>query len=265
MSDPLQGLFDRALEREARSEEQPSELTMDRWETDELSPPEREALEAIFSSPEVQARLDSRQQVEAELDAQMQAQIFDHVLAAHQAQDKVVPLFSKLGAFSRSKSMALLAVAASAAALFVVSLPQFQSITGIRTKGEQPRLVVYKERSGSVVRAEPQDAFYEGDRLRFEVDLKSAGHIMIIGVEASGARFSYFPMEKDARSQPMDEAAVVLPGAARLDNSKGWEWLHLITCDRPFTLTEIDLNASGQPMLPEGCFKSSFEMFKESR
>ena len=258
----LQQLFHSALQSSGLPPPQanmPSELHLDLLETNLL---EQAQDQQELDRPELQQRLTQRRAVEAQLDETAQSLILENVLKAHAAHEEpksnIIPLFGGAG-----KPLVALAVAASAAALFL-ALPHGNE-SGIRPKGELPGLVVYRERSGSVVQAEDKDTFYEGDRLRFEVDLKAKGHIMIVGVEASGKRFSYFPLGEEARSKLMDDVPIILPGAARLDSSKGWEWIHLISCDRPFTLTEIDVDAQGQPKLPAGCLKSSYGLFKEAR
>ena len=85
-------------------------------------------------------------------------------------------------------------IAALAASLAFFMVPR-EVVDHTTIKGKDIALHVYRERNGQVERALSGESFHAKDRLRFEVDLPTAGHAMIVGVEAKGTIYPAFPRE----------------------------------------------------------------------
>lgn len=153
-------------------------------------------------------------------------------------------------------------VAAAAAALFFVAQPDPSPGT-VRAKGDGLVLTVFRERGGEVSRVMSRDVFEAKDRLRFEVDLPRAGHVLVFGVEAGGAVYRAFPNDRDDAVPLPEGPGQLLPGAIELDASAGQEVLHLVLCPGPFK--RADVTAGSTLALPRACRSTSFELDKRGR
>jgi hypothetical protein len=133
---------------------------------------------------------------------------------------------------------------------------------GLRAKGAAS-LQVVRERGGTVSETRSGDVFEPGDRLRFRVDVPSRSHLMVVGVEASGASYTCFPSDGSDDSRLVEPGSGrVLPGAVRLDASLGEEWLYLVLCPHPFNRHDILPGEAGVIGVPDGCSTRAFEMQK---
>jgi len=217
----------------------PSELGLDRFEHGEA----RELGAHVEGCAACQSRLTARREAYAAIDAAA------HVRAVH----------LRLAEPPRRRWRFLLALAPVAAALLIAVQP---SQDGLRSKGAVS-LSVFKERAGTVSRAESGEPFAPGDKLRFRLDLAADAEVMILGVEASGRVYDVFPATQDnLRSSPVAAGAErVLPGAVELDASIGREVLHLVACPRPFARAEVEVGAEGVEV-PAGCVSRPFVLEK---
>ena len=134
---------------------------------------------------------------------------------------------------------------------------------GVRSKGALS-LEVYCERNTQQELVESGGVFLPGDRLRFGVHLPRAGHLMIVGVEKTGRVYPCFPTGGDLASRPTATLKDgVLPGAILLDESQGEEWIFLVLCTKPFTLSGLRASASGALSAPDECAYTRFLMNKQ--
>lgn len=132
----------------------------------------------------------------------------------------------------------------------------------LRSKGAL-QLSIYREHKGQVEQAVNGDVFNPGDRLRFEVDLARAGNILIVGVEQSGRMYTLFPTDGSGISRAISAGQYQkLPGAIRLDDSLGEEWVHLVHCQQPFQAAQLKISGPEGITAPEECRVSSFRIRK---
>ncbi|MBW1873213.1 MAG: zf-HC2 domain-containing protein, partial [Deltaproteobacteria bacterium] len=132
----------------------------------------------------------------------------------------------------------------------------------LRTKGTL-QLSIYREHKGRVEQVVNGDVFNPGDRLRFEVDLVRAGNILIVGVEQSGRMYTLFPTDGSKTSKSISKGlGQKLPGAIRLDDSLGEEWVHLVHCQQPFEAAQLKITGPGGIAAPADCRVRSFRIRK---
>ena len=139
-----------------------------------------------------------------------------------------------------------LALAGAAAAILLFAMRPAD--TGIAppddtvlTKGTL-KLQVFRARGSDVKALLPGDDATAGDRLRFKAENvpEGPGQIMVVGVEASGAVFPYYPAEgRSVAAHGTIKADGTLPGSAVLDASVGAEHVWLVWCPLAFALDDL--------------------------
>lgn len=116
------------------------------------------------------------------------------------------------------------------------------------------------------------DVFAAGDSLSFAVDAPAAGHVMIVGVEPSGATYAAYPLgATDAAATAAGPQTI--PGAVALPDSFGGdEWLHLVWCPEPFQLAQVapksevgERSAAGLSLPTKACRSDAFELAAGAR
>ena len=150
------------------------------------------------------------------------------------------------------------AIAATAAVVFV-NMPS--DVTSIRTKG--PEFRVYREREGTVVRMSSGDRFRDGDRIRFAVPTRGLPEVMIVSYETDGKRSMYYPVRGKRSAVAHIELDGALPGAIRLDDYVGEEWLFIVRCPRAFNIDDLQWNRYDALTVPAGCRSTPFLLVKE--
>ena len=87
----------------------------------------------------------------------------------------------------------------------------------------------------------PGETVHPGDRLGFRVRAKRAGHLLIVGVDATGEQYVCYPQSGGGKSAPLSatEAMNTLGEAIKLDKTLGEERLQAIFCETPFELSEL--------------------------
>lgn len=133
---------------------------------------------------------------------------------------------------------------------------------GTRMKGTVG-LTVYIERGGLVSEASSGTRFRPGDRLRFEVDLPTDSHLVIVGRESSGRQYNAFPVGTEAVGSSHMQRGVdqLLPGAVVLDESLGREVLYLVSCKQAFRSSDVRVHENGV-QTPGGCLTAPFVLVK---
>jgi hypothetical protein len=248
-------------------------------------------------APGCPSELDLDQLSQGELLSQAAARISDHVSHCAMCAERMEARKAGFDAFPAVDTRALLAgirrrvgdeqearakrgllrrfaylftpVAAAAAALmiFIVArrdVPGELPVDVVRQKGSLS-LRVHRLVNGQSQKTLSGDHFAPGDRLRFVVDLPSAGHINVIGVEASGGLFVAWPI--DAGVSTLREAGnqQELPGAVSLDDSKGRETLYLAHCPAALGVPSAICTSTGagaEPRCPAGCALTPFVLNK---
>ncbi len=153
-----------------------------------------------------------------------------------------------------------LSVLATAAALLLFIAPAPAPHPGDLVAKGGAKLRVFGEAGELLSGAEVSP----GTRLRFvAADVDPLAHLMVAGAEADDRLFAYAPAggsgSLPANLRGPDGA---LPGAARLDESKGLEHAWLVACERPFRLAELGPAVGSKLFVPAGCTTAGFELRK---
>lgn len=132
---------------------------------------------------------------------------------------------------------------------------------GTRHKGEGPplALTVFRFEAGVARKVPSGTAFSAGDRLRFVVDLPSAGSVGILGVDSKRRLYVAWPRPGDDPSRPAG-AQLELPGAVALDDSAGDETLFLVHCPGQRSAPSCTVSAAGALDCEARCTQVSFEV-----
>ncbi len=218
--------------REGRSD-CPSDFALDRLLGGALPDAEADTLHAHTGGCEVcLERLATRR---AGFDAIPEADegaLLRSLLARNEVSETVVGRL--LSWLTGSAWFAIPVTLAAAAAALVLLLPAEMTeppLEGdtVRMKGA-PVLHVYRLRAGHSEEAISGDRFTPGERLRFVVDLPAEGRVRIVGVEGSGAVYTAWPLEPEAKMERPAGDGQKLPGAVKLDQAPGREVLYLVHC-----------------------------------
>ena len=103
-----------------------------------------------------------------------------------------------------------------------------------------------------------------GDKLRFKVTPEEGIEVMVVGQEADGKIYMAFPLDGSEASRPSTASQDgILPGTIALDETVGKEKLHLISCEHPFGLSNVETSTDAI-VVPKGCVTTAFEINKVS-
>ncbi|MFO0728922.1 MAG: hypothetical protein U1E65_34400 [Myxococcota bacterium] len=234
-----------------RKEACPSDLVLSQFDAGALPQPVRAEIEQhVAACSDCKAWLDDGRAAFSKLSTEERAPILDAMVAASRAR----PSWQR-------RLPAIASIAAAAAVLTVLLVPRSDPDRGLTPKGGPVALRIYREHEGKVSRALPGEKFNPKDRLRFEVDLERPGHVMIVGVEASGHLYSCFPARGEDSALLPFGTKQLLPDTVELDDSRGKETLFLVECPSRFRLSE--LKASGDSLsLPQTCLLARFAIDK---
>jgi hypothetical protein len=238
----------------ADQKECPSDTLLDRYHLEELAAGEGDKVRShIDLCPRCKQRLEYRKlgfDAHEDLDP---ARLSNRILsAADERRPKRIWILGGLGA------------AVAAGLLFMIvwlqTVPE-PEIPTVRVKSGLG-LTVFRNRQATVVELESGSSCQEGDLLRFRVDLPEDGHLMVAGVEQNGTLYSAYPIGKSESVAVEKSVSHDLPGAARLDDSLGEEWLHLVLCPKTFSLADLSPGGRGELRLPAGCASDSIHILK---
>lgn len=228
-----------------------SQLSLDRWQAGELTAVERQAAEAHAAGcPRCRA------------EHELRTRGFDGLPGA---DERVLLAGIRRGLERpplrpwRRWAAGLLAVAAAAGAVALVSLPRREE--GVRTKGGL-NLRIFRLRAGKPEEMPSGGRFSPGDRLRFVVDLPQEGYVRVLDNEQRGTLSVAWPLEPGVSGRLPGGSEIELPGAVQLDQSAGRETFWLVQC--PVSSGEPACKAGGaEPVCPAGCAMTSFVADKQ--
>lgn len=229
----------------AGNTECPSDLKLDRLASGELDAAARSSCEAHVSGCEAcTARMVERR-------AGWNAHPVDPrkmLAAVRRADPAPVPWLRRFGPL-----LGLIAVGATALALMLKPAPEYET----RFKGGL-QLRVFRLENGHAREVESGSQFAAGDRLRFVVDLPSAGAVEVLGVERDGNLYKAWPQGSDD-VQRTAGSGVELPGAVALDTTPGDETFFLVHCPgQTVAPTCTSAGAGVAPRCGSGCNSTSF-------
>ena len=242
----------------------PSELELDRWHAKELPAARMQALESHAANcTDCQARMKQRAQGFAAIAAPAGQPPIDErrVLAGLRRRlDEEPP---RMSLFARRLSV-LAGFLACAAAFALVALPKHDrqgEEYEVRAKGGLA-LHVFREQNGRASEALSGDQFHAGERLRFVADLPSDGEVRVIGVEATGALYTAWPLDAMLGTRLAHGNGIALPGAVALDDSHGRETLYLVECGSRDALDSCRAEPGSKPHCDSSCELSPFVLEK---
>ncbi|MFL5345042.1 MAG: hypothetical protein ACJ8AT_09615 [Hyalangium sp.] len=238
----------------------PSELTLDRLHAGELSRElAQRTTEHVAGCAGCQARMAERRAGFDALDGVDARVMLGRIRSG---LDKPAPLPERLWGLLRRLSLPLTAVAAAAIVLLLVRPGEEPAAPGTRLKGS-PTLHVFRLRGDHAEEVLSGEPFAPGDRLRFTVDLGSEGYVKVLGVEASGALYTAWPLDSGVQTRMAAGHGIELPGAVALDAQPGRETLYLVHC--PLAVGPPACTSTGpeaRPVCPEPCTLTPFVLRK---
>ena len=229
----------------------PSDLVVDRYLAEELAAAGRASLEAhLQGCDDCRARIEARRVDAADYAARSELpERAAAVLAAVGRQDATREAKARLQPWWRSFSRWApgLAVAAAVAVLIVMMLPREALRSGagregVRVKGSLS-IGAYLKRSETVSEARSGQAFFPGDRLRFNYSARRDGYLCLIGVDARRAVTVYFPSRGDRAFRAKKGSKRALPESTILDDTLGLETVAGILCPERFAPSTLRASA----------------------
>lgn len=136
--------------------------------------------------------------------------------------------------------------------------------SGVRRKGGD-RLRVYLQRDGEVREIAEDASLTEGDQLRFKVSLIRPMHIMLVGEESQA---KLYPIATGEGQQSLYQEAggdQLLSETVELDGSIGREWIHLVSCEKSFHFSDLQVSSRAKLALPSGCGYRSLAIKKMAK
>lgn len=249
-----------------RDPDQPSEWAIETYLDGAASPEDAVGIETYAAAhPEFAALLDARREGFAALPmANPQAMRARLLQAADQMQTAAAPTPPKPTRAPWWRLTWGIGLAATAAAVFLLVRPPAPDGDRIIAKGQAIHLDVF--RGSAAGGSEPLISgatVAPGEVLRFRARGAETGHALVIGVPEKGETFAFAPVGATG-SMPWADLDVqgLFPHAARLDDSRGVEWAHLVWCPTPFTLDAVTIEAPDRMAVPTDCRHTAFELIK---
>lgn len=247
----------------------PSDLTLDRLHAGELGDAQAASLRQHISQCAVcPDRMTARQAGFAALSDVDERKLLAGI--RRKLDESPATLHSRVLGWLRRRS-APLSVAAGLAAVAVLLLARSPTVPGpdigpdsTREKGGLS-ISVFRWVDGRAQQAISGDHFVTGDRIRFVIDLPSAGQVAVLGVEPQGGLYVAWPTDGGDAQRPAGKQQE-LPGAVELDGSSGKETLYLVLCPStapaPAVACKAARDGSAAPDCPRGCQRTPFVLHK---
>jgi hypothetical protein len=237
----------------------PSDLALDRLHAGELPPEQAQPCERhVAGCAECGARMAERR---AGFDALEGVDPRAMMARIRTGLDRPASPSERLRAGVR-RLLAPLAVVATVAVALVVVTREDGDLPGTRLKGALG-LHVFRLAGDHAEEVVSGGTFAPGDRLRFAVDLPAEGHVAVLGVEASGALYTAWPLEPGTQTRLAAGKGLELPGAVSLDAQPGRETLYLVHCPVEVGPPRCTSGgASAAPTCPAGCATTAFLLEK---
>ncbi|WP_375767606.1 hypothetical protein NR798_38925 [Archangium gephyra] len=237
----------------------PSDFTLDRLHSGELSPAEAGETERhVAGCADCGARLAERKAGFDAIDGVDPRAMLGRIRTGLDAPAEA-SLSGRLSGWMR-RLLGPMAMVATAAVVLMMVVPGQQQ--GTRMKGALA-LHVFRLTGDHAEEVVSGDTFAPGDRLRFRVDVPAEGHVVVLGVESSGALYTAWPLESGVQTRLEEGNDIELPGAVSLDAQPGRELLHLVHCPLEVGPPECTSAGAGEkPVCPEGCVMTSFILEK---
>jgi hypothetical protein len=123
---------------------------------------------------------------------------------------------------------------------------------GIRIKGKEPELRLYRQASGGPERLLPGASASAGDIVQAEFHPGSFAYGAIVSVDGNGSVTLHWPSRPDAGTAWSSASEYRLPEAFELDRAPGFERFHMLLSDRPIELESLLRRAAASSGRDEG-------------
>jgi hypothetical protein len=205
-----------------------SDLVLDAWYAEELTPSELQRVQAHVASCATCA--------ERQRSMFAEHQRFLETAPDLSAQAKLVARTKRRSSLRRALPVVASIVALAASVMLMVWKPNEPTTQQTRTKGES-HLGVYIKRGDRVLRGNGRDTVQPGDLLRFTYSTPHPGYLTILGLDEHAAT-RYFPAEPNAApiGAGMD---MPLDFAVQLDEQLGTETIHALWCPASYAIEPI--------------------------
>ncbi len=126
--------------------------------------------------------------------------------------------------------------------VFIIAVPQFTGqpeTEGLRTKGLDSHLVIYKKTQDQVEKLAHGTKVSSGDLI--QLSYVSAGEQFgaIFSIDGNGLLTLHYPDNKESMTKLVTGKQVILPNAYELDSSPKFETFYLVTSNKPIKVSEI--------------------------
>jgi Domain of unknown function (DUF4384)/Putative zinc-finger len=142
--------------------------------------------------------------------------------------------------------------ALAAAAVLLMSAPDTDAVSGVRSKGGA-HLDFFVKRGKHVERGVRGRALRPGDALRFTYSTAEDSYLAIFDLDAHAATVFFPTGERAQRVRAGSEVA--LDFSVELDDEPGDEWIQALFCRAPFDVEPVraSLEAKRGMSIPKGC------------
>ncbi len=234
----------------------------------ELQPARADKIRArLEADPELAARLAALDAREAELMERVPPRVL-----STRVEDVAAPEERK----RRVRRWWIAAELMAAVLLLVLILPpmltpeQVQDFTpqGIRDKGVEPYLRIFRQVPGGLEELDPQDPVGPGERLQISYVALGRPHGAVFSVDGRGTLTQHLPLTGEHSAELQPKGTVDLAESYVLDDAPAFERFFLVTSAEPFDLGPVFSAAGGlgleaSPELPRGLAWSDFSITKD--
>ena len=143
-----------------------------------------------------------------------------------------------------------LVVVAAALTLFVVPTPVSQIVppvedgSGIRDKGLEPTLHVFRVTEAGVQRLPEAAPAHVGDRLQVSYIAAGANYGMVLSIDGRGTVTVHLPLAGTEAAPLSKDGDTTLGASYALDDAPAYERFFLVTSDQPFPVSTVTTAAN---------------------
>ncbi len=111
--------------------------------------------------------------------------------------------------------------------------------TGIRLKGAEPGIHIYRKAGDEVEALSPGDSVAEGDVLQPAILLPDSRHGLLFSVDGRGVLTLHYPRSTGESTRLPESGRVLLDSSYRLDDAPDFEHFYLLASDNPIDVEAV--------------------------